>query len=434
MAIFDRVRSAWNAFRSVNDVVQTDYDLGAPTYSASYSPSRSVQRFVSNDRSIITSIYNRISIDVSDIAFRHVKVDDQERYSEDVKSRLNDCLKLETNIDQGPREFIQDLVLSMFDKGCAVIVPVDTVVDPNMSTVFDIYNMRVGEVVKWYPKHVRVSAYNEAKGVREEVTLPKKFCAIVSNPMYSVMNAPNSTLQRLIRKLNLLDTVDEQTGSGKLDIIIQLPYTIKSDARRQQAESRRNDIEMQLKGSQYGIAYADATEKITQLNRPAENNMLEQVKMLVEMLYGQLGITSEVMNGTADEATMINYFNRTVGPILDSIKQSMQRAFLGLSGTRRNQRIMYFKDPFKLVPVSQVAEIADKFTRNEILSSNEIRGFIGIPPAKDPKADQLVNSNMPQSDTGVPPAGPTPEELDQVMSETFDGLESEIDQLTQQVG
>lgn len=408
MAIFDRVRSVWNAFASPPAAAtETDYALGTPSYSSSYSPARTTQRFSTNDRSIVTSIYNRISIDVSDVGFRHVKVDDEDRYSQDVNSRLNDCFTLEANLDQAPRAFFQDVVLSLFDKGCVAIVPVDTVVDPNTKEMFDIYTLRVGEIVRWYPKHVRVNVYNEATGKRQEVTLDKKVVAIVENPMYSVMNAPNSTLQRLIRTLNQLDAAGDVASSGKLDIIIQLPYTIKSEARKQQAEARRNDIEMQLKGSTYGIAYADATEKITQLNRPAENNLLEQVKMLVEMLYGQLGITAEVMNGTADEATMINYFNRTIGPILDAIQQAMQRSFLGLSGTRRNHRIMYFRTPFKLVPVSQIAEIADKLARNEVVTSNEVRGFMGMHPSDEPKADQLVNSNMPQSDTGVAPAGQT---------------------------
>jgi hypothetical protein len=288
----------------------------------------------------------------------------------------------------------------MFDKGVAAIVPVDTTVNPNTNEVIDIYTLRVGEVTAWYPKHVRVSVYNEAKGVREEVTLEKRFVAIVENPLYTVMNESNSTLQRLIRKLNLLDAVDEQSSSGKLDLIIQLPYVIKSEARRQQAEKRREDIEFQLKGSQYGIAYTDGTEKITQLNRPAENNLLKQVEYLIGMLYGQLGITEEVMNGTADEKAMLNYFNRTVEPIVNAIVEAMQRSFLGLVGTQtRKERIAYFKDPFKLVPVAQLADIADKFTRNEIMTGNELRGVIGIPPSDDPKADQLRNSNMPQADT-----------------------------------
>lgn len=395
MAIIDRVRKAWNAF-----VVMDSHEEVAYTSSVSYattSPSR--PRFRSNnDRSIVTSIYNRISIDVADVAYRHIKLDEKGRYLEDVKSSLNDCLTLEANLDQSPRAFRQDIVMTLFDKGVAALVPVDTAVNPQTNETFDIYTLRVGEIVNWYPKHVRVSVYNEAKGIREEVTLEKRFVAIVENPLYSVMNEPNSTLQRLIRKLSLLDSVDEQSSSGKLDLIIQLPYVIKSEARKQAAEQRRKDIEFQLKGSQYGIAYTDGTEKITQLNRPAENNLLKQVEYLTNMLYGQLGITEEVMNGTADEKAMINYFNRTIKPIVDAVIEAMQRAFLGPKGTKENQRIHYFKDPFKLVPVSVIAEIADKFTRNEILSSNEIRGFIGIEPSSDPKADELRNSNMPQAE------------------------------------
>ena len=399
MAILDRMAKAWNAFRS-NEQVRDDYVYGGGS-SVSYtssSPSRPRHRYY-NERSIISAIYTRISIDVASVAFRHIRYDDVGRYKEDVPSHLNDCLTLEANIDQSPRAFRQDIVMTLFDKGVAAIVPVDTVVNPTTNELFDIYTLRVGEVVAWYPKHVKVNVYNEAKGLREEVTLEKRFVAIVENPLHAVMNEPNSTLQRLIRKLSLLDSVDEATGSGKLDLIIQLPYVIKSEARRQQAEKRREDIEFQLKGSQYGIAYTDGTEKITQLNRPAENNLLKQIEYLTQMLYGQLGITEDVMNGTADEKSMINYFNRTIEPIIDAIIEAMQRSFLGPLGTKKAERIKYFKDPFKLVAVAELAEIADKFTRNEILSSNEIRGFMGIHPSQDPKADQLVNSNMPQSDT-----------------------------------
>jgi hypothetical protein len=291
----------------------------------------------------------------------------------------------------------------LFDKGVAAIVPVDTSRSPTTNAIFDIYTLRVGDVISWYPKHVRLNVYNENRGKREEITLEKRYVAIVENPLFSVMNEPNSTLQRLIRKLGLLDAVDEQSSSGKLDIIIQLPYVIKSEARKQQAEARREDIEFQLRGSQYGIAYIDGTEKITQLNRPAENNLLKQVEYLTSMLYNQLGLTEEVMNGTADESAMLNYFARTIEPIVDAVIESMQRAFLGPQGTQRNERIRYFRDPFKLVPVGDIAEIADKFTRNEILTANEIRQFMGIKPSDDPKADQLVNSNMPQPDQQVQP-------------------------------
>jgi hypothetical protein len=286
--------------------------------------------------------------------------------------------------------------MTLFDRGVAAVVPVDTSRNPTTNEIFEIYTLRVGEIVTWYPKHVKLSVYNENTGKREDITLEKRFVAVIENPLYSVMNEPNSTLQRLIRKLGYLDTIDEQTSSGRLDIIIQLPYVVKSESRRQQAEARREDIEFQLRGSQYGIAYIDGTEKITQLNRPAENNLLKQVEYLTALLYNQLGLTEEVMNGTANEEAMLNYFNRTIEPIVDAITESMQRAFLGTQGTQNKERIRYFRDPFKLVPVAQIAEIADKFTRNEILSSNEIRSFMGIPPSSDPKADQLVNSNMPQ--------------------------------------
>lgn len=396
MAIVDRLKKAWNAFVVTETSQNLGYSSGV-SYS-NISPSRPKFRYF-NERSIVTAIYNRISIDVSGISFRHIRLDDVGRYKEDITSYLNSCLTLEANMDQAPRAFRQDIAMTLFDKGVAALVPVDTVVDPKTNEVFDIYTLRVGEIINWYPKHVKISVYNEDKGVREEITLEKRFVAIVENPLYSVMNEPNSTLQRLIRKLSLLDTVDEQSSSGKLDIIIQLPYVIKSEARRAAAEKRREEIEFQLKGSQYGIAYTDGTEKITQLNRASENNLLKQVEYLTNMLYGQLGITEEVMNGTADEKAMINYFNRTIEPIVDSVKEAMQRAFLGPKGTKDNERIHYFKEPFKLVPVSDLAEIVDKFTRNEILSSNEIRGIIGIKPSKDPKADSLINSNMPQSDT-----------------------------------
>lgn len=394
MGIIDRARKAWNAFVNIENQGSVDYSSGTPSYSSS-SPSRPRLRYY-NERSIISAIYTRISIDVAGITLRHIKLDDKERFSENIKSNLNSCLNLEANLDQSPRAFRQDIAMTLFDKGVAAIVPVDTTVNPNTNEVVDIYTIRVGEIVTWYPKHVRISVYNEAKGIREEITLAKRFVAIIENPLYSVMNEPNSTLQRLIRKLNLLDAVDEQSGSGKLDLIIQLPYVIKSEARRAQAEKRREDIEFQLKGSQYGIAYTDGTEKITQLNRPAENNLLGQIEYLTNMLYGQLGITEDVMNGTADEKSMINYFNRTIEPIIAAIVESMQRAFIGPVGTMNSERVAYFRDPFKLVPISELAEIADKFTRNEVLSSNEIRGFIGIEPSKDPKADELTNSNMPQ--------------------------------------
>lgn len=398
MAIVERIKSAWNAFTSGPAPGEENLDWSASSTYAGASPSRPKLRFF-NDKSIVSAIYNRISIDVAAVTYRHVVLDDSERYLEDKDSNFNTCLTLEANIDQAPRAFRQDIVMTLFDKGVAAIVPVDTAVDPETNEIFDIYTLRVGEIVQWYPKHVKVSVYNEAKGKREEITLAKRYVAIVENPLYSVMNEPNSTLQRLIRKLGLLDAVDEQSSSGKLDLIIQLPYTIKSEARRQQAEQRRTDIEFQLKGSQYGIAYTDGTEKITQLNRPAENNLLKQIEYLTVMLYGQLGITEEVMNGTADEKTMLNYYNRTIEPIAEAIGEAMQRAFIGHVGTKKREQILYFYNRFSLMTLGELAEIADKLTRNEVLTSNELRGFIGIKPSKDPKADELRNSNMPREDT-----------------------------------
>jgi Phage portal protein len=413
VSLIDQLRKGWNAFRNNNQ--QTDYSL---EYTSSYfgggSPSR--PRFaIYNERSIVSSVYARISIDVAGLVLKHVKIDKNGRYLKDVPSHLNECLLWEPNIDQSPRPFRQDIAMTLFDKGVAAVVPVDTSRDPATNVLWDIYSLRVGDITTWYPKHVKISVYNESKGMREEITIEKRNVAIIENPLYGVMNEPNSTLQRLIRKLGLLDAVDEQSGSGKLDLIIQLPYVIKSEARRQQAEQRREDIEFQLKGSQYGIAYTDGTEKITQLNRPAENNLLKQVEYLTNLLYNQLGLTEEVMNGTADEEAMLNYFNRSVEPIADAIVESMQRAFLGPQGSLGDERIKYFRDPFKLVPVNSIAEIADKFTRNEILTANEIRTFMGIKPADDPKADQLVNSNMPQPEEPKPLAkAPGPLALERV--------------------
>ena len=391
MAVIDKVKQAWNAFKSNEENYPQYQETGPAT---TYRPDR-VRTFVYNQRTIVSSIYNRIAIDVADIEIRHVAVDALNRYASDINSGLNECLTIEANLDQAPRDFRQDIVMTMFDHGVAAIIPVDTGKNPVTNENFDIFTLRVGEIVQWYPKHIRVRVYNQNTGNREEITLEKRFCAIVPNPLYAVMNEPNSTLQRLMRKLSLLDAVDEQSGSGKLDLIIQLPYVVKSETRRQQAENRRKDVEMQLTGSKYGIAYTDGTEKITQLNRPAENNLLKQVEYPTNMLYGELGITADVMNGTANETTMLNYFNRTIKPIVDSIVENMQRAFVNV-GTDKKERIKYFRDPFKLVPVKDIAEIADKFTRNEILTSNELRGYMGIPPSTDPKADKLMNSNMPQ--------------------------------------
>lgn len=396
MAILDRIKRSWNAFLN-NTPEKTDYAYVGTSHFGTSSPSRSPLR-IFNERSIIGSIYTTLSVDVSGIPIKHVLLDDEKRYIGDVDSSLNYCLTLEPNIDQGPRAFRQDIALTLFDKGVVAIVPVDADVNPETNETINVYTMRIGEITGWYAEHIRVNVYNEKKGLREEVTLPKRHVAIVENPLYSVMNEPNSTLQRLIRKLSLLDAVDEQSSSGRLDVIIQLPYVIKSEARKQQAEQRREDIEFQLRGSQYGIAYIDGTEKVTQLNRPAENNLLKQVEYLTNLLYNQLGLTEEVMNGTASEEAMINYFNRTIKPILDAIVEAMQRTFLGSKGLNSKERIRYLRDPFALVPVKELAEIADKFTRNEILTSNEMRNFIGIAPSTDPKADKLINSNMPQAE------------------------------------
>jgi hypothetical protein len=390
----DRLKHAWNAFANSTPIQTEESAYSGP---ASYGPRPDRPRLrYTNERSIISSIFTRLAVDFGQTEFKHIRLDDQGRYVEDIDSGLNNCLTLEANLDQGAGAFRRDIAMTLFDKGTIAIVPVDTTLNPNVTGAYDVNTMRVGEIVAWFPKKVRVSLWNEEAGRRDELILDKKYVAIVENPLYPVMNEPNSTLQRLIRKLNLLDAVDEQSGSGKLDLIIQLPYVIKSDARRAQAEQRRTDIEYQLRDSKYGIAYTDGTEKITQLNRPAENNLLEQIKYLTDMLYSQLGLTPEIMNGTADETAMLNYMNRTIVPLLDAVKEAMLRTFLTKTARSQGQSIMYFHDPFKLVPLSQIADIADKLSRNEILTSNEIRGVIGFKPAKDKGADKLQNSNMPQ--------------------------------------
>lgn len=401
--LFTRVKEgfkhSWNLFRdgSYMDGIHS-HGQGS---GFSGPPNRNRLRY-SSERSLISSIYTRLSIDVSAIDIKHVRLDEEGRYLNDITSPLQDCLTVEPNLDQGARQFRQDIAMTLFDRGVIAIVPVETDIDPSISSGYVINSLRVGEVVAWFPEHIRVSLYDERVGERKEVTVPKRSAAIVENPLYSVMNEPNSTLQRLIRKLNMLDSVDEQSSSGKLDMIIQLPYVIKSEARRQQAEQRRKDIEFQLKGSQYGIAYTDGTEKITQLNRPVENNLLKQIEYLTGMLYAQLGLTEEVMNGTADEKAMLNYFSRTVEPIVQAISEAMKRTFLTKTARSQKQSIMYFRDPFKLVPMEVIAEISDKFARNEILSANEIRQGIGFKPSTDPKADQLINSNMP-APSATPP-------------------------------
>ena len=386
-----RFKHAWNTFFNRDP---TD-DFKDVTISYSYRPDR-LRLTKGNERSIATSIFNRIALDVSSINIQHCKLDKNGRYISPINSKLNNCLTLEANKDQTSRAFIQDVVMSMFDEGCVAIVPVETTANPSITDSYDIYSMRTGKILEWYPDQVKVRVYNDRTGKKEDIKLPKSTVAIIENPLYAVMNEPNSIMQRLIRKLNLLDAIDEQSGSGKLDLIIQLPYTIRSEARRNEAEKRRKDIEMQLANSKYGIAYADATEHITQLNRSVENNLMKQIEYLTEMAYSQLGITQTILDGTADEKTMLNYNNRTVEPIISAIVDGMKRTFLSKTARSQLQSILFFNNPFKLVPISQIAEVADKFTRNEILTSNEIRQIIGMKPSDDPKADQLINSNISQ--------------------------------------
>jgi hypothetical protein len=406
MGFTDRLAHAWNAFTSDSTANQFDAWRNEGASYGNVRPDR-VRLRTASDKSIISSIYTRLGIDVAAVSLSHVKVDQNGRYKETVKSYLNECLTLEANIDQGARAFIQDAAMTLFDKGAIAICPIETTINPRTSMAFDIQSLRIGEITAWFAEDVRVLVYNEKTGRKEELTLPKKMVAIVENPLYTVMNEPNSTLQRLIRKLALLDSIDEQAGSGKLDLIIQLPYVIKSEARKQQAEIRRKDIETQLKGSTYGIAYTDGTERITQLNRPAENNMHKQVETLTAQLYAQLGLTEDVFNGTADEKTMLNYFNRTIEPILSAITQAMQRTFLSKTARTQGHAIMFFRDPFKLMPVSDIAELGDKFIRNQIMTPNELRGVLGMKPADDPKADQLNNPNVPSANPEDPNAIPT---------------------------
>ena len=420
--IFERLQHSWNAFRGRDRPIQYS-DLGLSSYRR---PDRTYLR-VSNERSIITAIYNRIAMDVAANKIEHVKLDDNARYVETVKDGLNNCLTLEANLDQTSRAFIQDAVLSMFDEGCIAIVPIDTSIDPNKSASFDIQSMRVGKITQWYPEHVRVQVYNEKRGIKEELTVPKRMVSIIENPFYAVMNEANSTLQRLIRKLNILDAIDEQSGAGKLDLIIQLPYVIKSTARQEQAEARRKQIETQLAGSKYGIAYTDGTERITQLNRPVENNLMSQIEYLMNTLYSQLGITPEILNGTADEKTMLNYNNRTIEPILAALVDEMKRKFLTKTARTQGHSIIFSSEPFKLVPINNIAEIADKFTRNEILSPNEIRSIIGFKPVADQQADELRNRNLNQSAEETAPAPLVTDEINQNGSQEAVENESSID-------
>lgn len=387
-----RLKSAWNAFFNKDPTVNT-YSYG---FGDSYRPDRR-RMSRGNERSIVTAIYNRIAMDCAAIDMRHVRLDENGRYVENMDSGFNNCLELEANLDQTGRAFIQDIVMSMMDEGCVAVVPTDTTVKPNQNGAYDILTMRTGKITKWFPQHVTVSVYNEQTGRKEEITMNKRDVAIVENPLYAVMNEPNSTLQRLIRKLNLLDIIDEKNSSGKLDLIIQLPYVLKGEMKKKQAEERRRQIEQQLIGSKYGIAYTDGTERITQLNRPVENNLMSQIEYLTTMLNSQLGITQSVMDGSADDKTMLNYNNRTVEPILSTIADEMKRKFLTKHARSQGQSVEFFRDPFRLVPVADIAEIADKFTRNEIMTSNEIRQTIGMKPSDDPGADELRNKNLNQN-------------------------------------
>lgn len=391
-SIGSRLKTAWNAFFSRDPTS----DYAHTGISTTYRPDR-LRLSRGTHRTIVTSIINRIAIDVAQISIQHVRLDENNRYIETIDSGLNSCLNLEANIDQTGRAFIQDIVMSMCDEGVVAIVPVDTTSDPNRTGSYDIQTMRTGKILEWSPEHIKANVYNDRTGQRQDITLSKRVVGIVENPLYAVLNEPNSIMQRLIRKLTLLDIVDEQSSAGKLDLIIQLPYVIKTEARRKQAEARRQDIEDQLAGSKYGIAYTDGTERITQLNRPIENNLMKQIEYLMNMLYSQLGITQSVMDGTADEKTMLNYYNRTIEPIISAITDEMKRKFLTKTARSQRQSIAFFRDPFKLVPVADLAEIADKMTRNEIMTSNEIRQIIGMKPANDPKADELRNSNINQS-------------------------------------
>ena len=386
-----RVKNSWNAFRNRDPTVF----YNEPGMSYTYYPDRA--RFSrGNERSIVTSVYNRIAMDVAAVTIKHCRVDNQGRYVEDINSDLNNCLTLEANIDQTHREFIQDAVMSMFDEGAVALVPIEAKGDVDLSESFDIRSMRVGKIIEWFPRSVKVEVYNDQTGVKEKIMMRKKSVAIIKNPLYSVINEPNSTMKRLVRKLNILDAIDEQSGSGKLDLIIQLPYAVKGELKQQQAEKRRSDIVDQLRGP-FGIAYIDGTEKVIQLNRPIENNLMKQIEYLTNMLYSQIGMDQSILDGTADEKTMLNYNNRIIEPIVSAIIDSMKRSWISKTARSQGQTIMAFSEPFKLVPVNNIAEIADKFTRNEILTSNEIRQIIGFKPSDDPKADKLINSNINQS-------------------------------------
>lgn len=420
MSFGSRLKHAWNAFTGNIQMNYRDLGMGY-----SYRADRP-RMSRGNERSIVTSVYNRIALDVAALNVQHVRLDENGRFLSVIDDGLNNCLTLEANIDQTARSFIQDVVVSMFDEGSVAIVPVDTTTDPNVSGSYDIQSLRVGQILDWYPQYIRARVYNEQTGRKEDIVVPKSAVAIIENPLYAVINEPNSTMQRLIRKLNLLDVIDEQSGSGKLDLIIQLPYVIKTEARRQQAENRRKDIENQLSGSKYGIAYTDGTEHITQLNRSVNNNLMSQIEYLTSMLYSQLGITQSILDGTADEKTMLNYNNRTIEPIISAIVDEMKRKFLTKTARSQHQSISFFRDPFKLVPVNDIAEIADKFTRNEIMTSNEIRQVIGMKPSDDPRADELRNKNLSEPSGSDQQSEEAPITTDNSVEESASDLDDKI--------
>lgn len=420
MSFGSRLKHAWNAFTGNIQMNYRDLGMSYPYRADRPRMSRG------NERSIVTSVYNRIALDVAALNVQHVRLDENGRFLSVIDDGLNNCLTLEANVDQTARSFIQDVVISMFDEGSVAIVPVDTTTDPNVSGSYDIQSLRVGQILDWYPQYIRTRVYNEQTGRKEDIVVPKSAVAVIENPLYAVINEPNSTMQRLIRKLNLLDVIDEQSGSGKLDLIIQLPYVIKTEARRQQAENRRKDIESQLSGSKYGIAYTDGTEHITQLNRSVNNNLMSQIEYLTSMLYSQLGITQSILDGTADEKTMLNYNNRTIEPIISAIVDEMKRKFLTKTARSQRQSISFFRDPFKLVPVNEIAEIADKFTRNEIMTSNEIRQVVGMKPSDDPRADELRNKNLSEPSGSDQQSEEAPITTDNSVEESASDLDDKI--------
>lgn len=420
MSFGSRLKHAWNAFTGNIQMNYRDLGMSYPYRADRPRMSRG------NERSIVTSVYNRIALDVAALNVQHVRLDENGRFLSVIDDGLNNCLTLEANVDQTARSFIQDVVISMFDEGSVAIVPVDTTTDPNVSGSYDIQSLRVGQILDWYPQYIRTRVYNEQTGRKEDIVVPKSAVAIIENPLYAVINEPNSTMQRLIRKLNLLDVIDEQSGSGKLDLIIQLPYVIKTEVKRQQAENRRKDIESQLSGSKYGIAYTDGTEHITQLNRSVNNNLMSQIEYLTSMLYSQLGITQSILDGTADEKTMLNYNNRTIEPIISAIVDEMKRKFLTKTARSQRQSISFFRDPFKLVPVNEIAEIADKFTRNEIMTSNEIRQVVGMKPSDDPRADELRNKNLSEPSGSDQQSEEAPITTDNSVEESASDLDDKI--------